>query len=109
MMDVRIVLMAVGHGNVVVRVRVGLAAVPGEVVLVAVVLVVGVRMLVCERLVAVRVAMALEDMQRDTARDERRGDPESRIRRLVEQGKRRGRADERRGREIGAGSRRTEQ
>jgi hypothetical protein len=61
--------MAVRNGFVVVRVRVGLAAVPRKTVLVTVVLVVGMRVRVGECLVPVQVPVALGQMQSNAARD----------------------------------------
>src|SRR5882672_10718974 len=85
MMDVRIMLMAVRHGDVAVRVGMRLGAVPGEIVLVAMVLVVCVRVLVLQDLVPVRVPVALGEVQRDAGGDQRRSGPEERIGRLAEQ------------------------
>ena len=109
MVYVRIMLMAVAHGSVSVRVRVGFGAVPGEMVLVAVVLVVRMRVLMRERFVMVQVPMVLGEMQGDARRDQDRGEPEERIRNLTEQRKRRRGTDKRRSCKIGTRSRCAEQ
>src|SRR4029077_9319096 len=109
MVYVRIVLMAMTHGNVGVRVRVGFGAVPGEIVVVAGMLVMRVRGVVRERVMTMQVPMALGEMQGHAGRDQCRGEPEKRIRDLAEQNKRRRRTDEGRGREVGTGSRRAEE
>lgn len=97
------------HGNVSVRVRVGFGAVPGEMMFVAVVLLVGMRVGVRERFVMVQVPMVLGEMQGDTRRDQDRGEPEERIGNFTEQRKRRRSTDEGRGCKIGTRSRRAEE
>src|SRR5882672_3663323 len=105
MVYVRIVLMTVAGGNVGVRVGVRLGAIPGEIVLVAMMLVVRMGMRVRQRFVMVQVPMALGEMQGDAGRDQRRREPEKRVRNLAEQCERHARTDKRRGCKIGTGSR----
>jgi len=89
--------MAVVEGIVLVSVRVRLGAVPGKVVLMAMMLVVRVGVNVRQRLVPVQVPVALGEMQRHAGRHEERRDPEQCVRRLAEQRKRRRGTDKRRG------------
>src|SRR3979490_3272594 len=89
MMDVRKVHMAVVEGIVLVSVRVRLGAVPGKIVLMAMMLVVRGGGKVRQRLVSVQVPVALGEMQRHACRHQERRDPERCVRRLAEQRKRR--------------------
>src|SRR5690348_1309592 len=103
MMDVRIVLMAVAQGSVIVRMRVRLGSVPGEIVLVAVMLVVLVSMQMGQGMVLVRVPVTLREMQRYTGGHQNRREPEQRIRPLAEQSERHCRSDKGGSGEIRAG------
>jgi hypothetical protein len=57
------------RGNVSVRVRVGFGAVPGEIVVMVVMLVMRVRVIVRERVMTMQVPMVLGEMQDDAGRD----------------------------------------
>src|ERR1700704_1947584 len=105
MMDVRKVRVAVAEEIMLVSVRVRLGAVPREIVLVAVMLVMSMGVCVRQRLVPVRVPVALGEMQRNADRHQDRCYPEGRVRRLAKQCKRRGCPDKRSGRKISAGPR----
>ena len=97
MMDIRKVRMAVVEGIVLVSVRVRLGAVPGKIVLMAMMLVVRVSVNVRQRLVPVQVPVPLGKVKRHAGRHQDRRDPEQCVRRLAEQRKRRRGADKRRG------------
>jgi len=88
-----------------VGVRVRLGAVPRKIVLMAMMLVVSMRVSVCQHLVSVQVPVAFGEMQRNADRHQDRCYPEKRIRRLSEQRKRRGCPDKGGGRKISAGPR----
>ena len=76
-MQVGIVRVPVRHRRMGMRMDVRLAAVPREVVRVAMVRVVRVRVRMLQRIVAMRVRVALAQMQPDAERHERRRDPEN--------------------------------
>jgi len=88
-----------------VSVRVRLGAVPREIVLVAVMLVMSMGVCVRQRLVPVQVPVTLGEMQRNAGRHQDRCYPEGRVRRLAKQRKGRGCPDKRSGRKISAGPR----
>ena len=104
-MQIRIVGMRMHQRPVPVPVRVRLAAIPREVVLVPVMLVVRVSVLVLERFVRVLMLVALAHVQPDARRHEAAGDPEQRSRVFAEKGECESRAKKRRNREICAGAR----
>src|SRR5438552_8252994 len=108
MMDVRKVRVAVGEEIMLVSVRVRLGAVPREIVLVAVMLVMSMGVRVRQRLVPVQVPVTLGEMQRDAYRHQYRRNPERSVRRLAKQCKGRGCPDKRGGRKISTGPRSAE-
>jgi len=80
-----------------VSVRVRLGAVPGKIVLMEMMLVVGVWVNMRQRLVPVQVPVAFREMQCHAGRHQDRRDPEQRVRGLAKKRKRRGSTDKRRG------------
>ena len=78
MMDVWIVMMAVYHPFMAMRMAVGLAAVQTEIVFVLMMLIVRVDMGMLERPVDVPVLVPLGDMEPYAERHQRGGDPERR-------------------------------
>src|SRR5882724_1310587 len=103
MVYVRIVLMAVGQRDMIVRMRVRLGAVPGEVMTMEVVLIVRVGMSMRQRLVSMLVPVTLGEVQSHAGCHQHRCQPEQARRRLPEQCKRGRDADERSGCEISSG------
>ena len=104
MMDVREVSVAVVQRRMGMGMAMRFLPVPRQIVDMLVMLFVRVRMAVHHRIVSVGVPMALAQVQPDAQAHQQRRHPERRRRRLTEQQDAQGGADERRGREIGAGA-----
>ena len=85
MMNVRKVRMAVREWIMLVSMRVRLGAVPGKIVLMAMMLVMSVGVNMPQHLVPVQMAMAFREMQHDAGRHQYRCDPEKCIRRFAKQ------------------------
>ena len=107
-MQVGIVGMAVHELGVSMCVGMRLDAVPGEIVLVPMMLVVRVRMDVLHRFVNVAMRVALAEMQPDPSCHEQRCNPEGRSCFFTEQCKSNRGAEERRDGEVCRGTRRAE-
>lgn len=103
-MQVGVVRVRMHHRLVPMRMHMRFAPVPGEVVLVAVVLVVRVRMRVLDRLMHVLVLVALAHVQPHARRHQGRRGPERGTRPLAE-GERERRAEEGRDRKVCPGAR----
>src|SRR5512145_1807628 len=103
-MNIGIVRMRVRDGLVPMRMDVRLAAVPFEVMLMPVMLVVRMRMGMGQRLVRMPVLVPLGEVQPDAAAHERRSDPERRPCGFAESSDGDSCANERRGREVSSGA-----
>ena len=108
MVDVRVVRMAVQQRLVMMLVGMRLFAVPARLVRVAMVRVVDVRVIVSERFVQMLVFVPLGQVQPDAERHQGRGRQENGRDGLSEERDRNHGADERCGREVGAGARAAE-
>src|SRR5262245_62219794 len=104
-MQIGVVGMGVGQGVMLVRMGMRLLAVPGEGMLVPVMLVVDMFVLVRQRLVDVRVTMPFADVQPDAEAHQRCRGPEAPARAIAEDEEGDGGAEEGRDREIGGGGR----
>ena len=97
MMQVRVVRVRMHKPAVLMPMGMRLSAIPRRIVLVAVMLVVGVRVLVKHGLMEMRVLVTLADMKPDADPHESRSDPERKSRAFIEEDQRDGDAGNRRG------------
>ena len=107
-MQVRVMRMRVHEPRMPVRMRVRFGPIPGEIVLVPVVLVVDMRMSMFERLVRMLVLVALGKVQPDAEPHQAGGDPKQGCGLLAKQRQRERCTEERRDREVRARTRRAE-
>lgn len=106
--DIRVVRVLVRHHDMLMRMVVRLLAAPVEVVHMLMVRVMYMAMLVLQCLMFVLVLMPLGQMQPHAGSHQRTGQPEGQRGGLAQQQDSQRGADERRGREVGAGTRRTQ-
>lgn len=108
MVEIRVVGMRVDHGFVLVRVRMRFAPIPLEFMCMSMVVIMGVQVLMVERLMFVFMHMLLTDMQPDAQSHQRTSDPEAQSGSFAQQQQGRRCADKGCSGKIGARARSTQ-